>query len=399
MKSLRHLISEAKNENKTAVFTYGRMNPPTIGHLKLVKKMIGEARRHKADPWIFLSPTQNAKKDPLSPNRKIYYAEKSFGPNVNIDIQANIFTVLVELYNKGYKKLVMIVGSDRIPEFSKTIPKYNGVEGKPHGFYNFESIDFQSAGERDPDAEGVAGMSASKLRGFAVAGDYDNFKKGNNLNDRDSKSLYNEIRKALKVETMREERKDEPKIVTRTFKNDSLVITDYMLESLKNKSEKSGIPTKVLKEVHLRALKSWKKGHKAGVSSEQFAESRVNSFIAGGKSRTESNKDLWEKVNTSNRARKEEKDIDKSFEMWNSLNEVDSRVDTPMGTAIVKGKGPAEAEMAAKRKFIKPEDRKKVKAKVATPTEKRYLQDMPGDDEKQEETKPTFRRMMKNIKG
>ena len=78
----------------------------------------------------------------------------------------------------------MIVGSDRIPEFSKTIPKYNGVEGKPHGFYNFESIDFQSAGERDPDAEGVAGMSASKLRGFAVAGDYDNFKKGNNLNDR-----------------------------------------------------------------------------------------------------------------------------------------------------------------------------------------------------------------------
>ena len=198
---------------------------------------------------------------------------------------------------------------------------------------------------------------------------------------------------------MREERKDEPKVIIRTFKDNSLVITDFMLESLKNKSEKSGIPTKVLKEVHLRALKSWKKGHKAGVSSEQFAESRVNSFIAGGKSRTESNKDLWESVNTSQRVRKEEKDIDKSFEMWNSLNEVDSRLDSPMGTAIVKGKSPAQAEMDAKRKFTRPEDRKKVKAKVATPLEKRYLQDMPGDEEKQEEIKPTFRRMMKTIKG
>ena len=394
MKSLRHLISEAKNENKTAVFTYGRMNPPTIGHLKLVKKMIGEARRHKADPWIFLSPTQNAKKDPLSPNRKIYYAEKSFGPNVNIDIQANIFTVLVELYNKGYKKLIMIVGSDRIPEFSKTIPKYNGVEGKPHGFYNFESIDFQSAGERDPDAEGVAGMSASKLRGFAVAGDYDNFKKGNNLNDRDSKSLYNEIRKALKVETMREDRKNEPRVITKTFKDKNLIITDFVLESLKNKSEKSGISNNILKEVYVRALKSWEKGHKVGITQKQYAESRVNSFISGGKSRTESNKDLWEKVNTSNRVRMEELDIDKSFEMWTSLNEIDSRVDTPVGTVISKDKSPAQAELDAKRKFIKPEDRKKVKAKVATPIEKRYLQDMP-----EEETKPTFRKMLKNIKG
>ena len=70
-----------------------------------------------------------------------------------------------------------------------------------------------------------------------------------------------------------------------------------------------------------------------------------------------------------------------------------------MGTAIVKGESPAQAEMDAKRKFTRPEDRKKVKAKVATPTEKRYLQDIPGDDEKQEETKPTFRRMMKTIKG
>ena len=85
--------------------------------------------------------------------------------------------------------------------------------------------------------------------------------------------------------------------------------------------------------------------------------------------------------------------------MWNSLNEVDSRLDSPMGTSIVKGKNPAQAEMDAKRKFSRPEDRKKVKARVATPVEKRYCQDMPPDEEKQEDTKPTIRRMMKNIKG
>ena len=203
MTNYRNFLAEAKQE-KTAVVTYGRMNPPTIGHVKLAKKIEAVARSKKAEPFIFLSPSQNAKKDPLSPDRKVVYAEKTIGQNVNIDVKPNIFKALSDIYDSGFRNVVVVVGSDRLGEFSKMIPKYNGVKGKAHGFYDFSDLDFQSSGDRDPDAEGVAGMSASKLRGYAVSGDFDNFKKGTRLSPKDSKSMYNEIRKAMKVETVSE---------------------------------------------------------------------------------------------------------------------------------------------------------------------------------------------------
>jgi hypothetical protein len=180
------------------------MNPPTIGHVKLAKKILSEARRHKAEPYICLSPTQNAKKDPLDPERKLYYVEKTIGPHIHIDIKPTVFEALSDLYSKGFKKLVFVVGSDRLSKFSKWISQYNGVEGKSHGFYDFTDIDFVSSGDRDPDAEGAAGMSASKLREFAVSGDIDSFKKGTKLSVKDTKSMYNEIRKAMKIETIKE---------------------------------------------------------------------------------------------------------------------------------------------------------------------------------------------------
>jgi hypothetical protein len=201
MKYLRTLLKEAKKSN-TAVLTYGRMNPPTIGHVKLSQKIQLESKTRVADPFIFLSPTQNAKKDPLNSNRKLYYAKKVLGKNITIEVKPNIFVALSDLYSKGYENAIIVVGSDRIPEFSKVVPKYNGVEGKAHGFYNFENIEFVSSGDRDPDAEGVEGMSASKLRGFATSGDFDDFKQGTGLSDKDAKSLYNEIRKAMKVESV-----------------------------------------------------------------------------------------------------------------------------------------------------------------------------------------------------
>ena len=203
MTNYRNFLAEAKQE-KTAVVTYGRMNPPTIGHVKLAKKIETVARGKKAEPFIFLSPSQNAKKDPLSPDRKVVYAEKTIGQNINIDVKPNIFKALSDIYDSGFRNVVVVVGSDRLGEFSKMIPKYNGVKGKAHGFYDFSDLDFQSSGDRDPDAEGVAGMSASKLRGYAVSGDFNNFKKGTKLSPKDSKSMYNEIRKAMKVETVSE---------------------------------------------------------------------------------------------------------------------------------------------------------------------------------------------------
>jgi len=204
MKLYKNFLTESK-QGKTAIATYGRMNPPTIGHVKLAKKIQTEARRRKAEPYIFLSPSQNAKKDPLDPDRKVVYAEKTLGQHINIDVKPNIFKALSDLYSEGFKEVAIVVGSDRLNEFSKMIPKYNGVEGKAHGFYDFTNIDFVSSGERDPDAEGVSGMSASKLRGFAVSGDFNNFKKGTKLSAKDSKSMFNEIRKAMKVESVTEQ--------------------------------------------------------------------------------------------------------------------------------------------------------------------------------------------------
>ncbi|SVB89701.1 uncharacterized protein METZ01_LOCUS242555, partial [marine metagenome] len=106
-------------------------------------------------------------------------------------------------YDEGFTDLVMVVGSDRVKEFSSLLKTYNGVEGKRHGFYKFKTIDVVSAGERDPDAEGVEGMSASKMRAAAVEGDFESFQQGVPKGFKDAKKLYSDVRKYMGI---REER-------------------------------------------------------------------------------------------------------------------------------------------------------------------------------------------------
>ena len=136
---------------KKVVFTFGRMNPPTVGHQKLVDKVKAEAKKQSADARVYLSHTQNKKKDPLDYNSKVKYATKAFGSIVTKTNAKTIIQVLKELQSAGYTDVTLIVGSDRIPEFKKLLTKYNGKD------YSFNSINFTSAGQRDPDAEGVAG--------------------------------------------------------------------------------------------------------------------------------------------------------------------------------------------------------------------------------------------------
>ena len=183
------------------VFTFGRLNPPTIGHQKLVDKLQSVAKREKADSKVFLSHTQNNKKDPLNYAEKIRFARKAFGKIIEQSNSKTIIQILQEL-EKKYSDIVLVVGSDRVGEFSGLLNKYNGKA------YNFESIEVISAGARDPDAEGVEGMSASKLRALAIEGDFDTFKTGlpNKLNDRDKQDVYEIIRSVIK-EDMDEERK------------------------------------------------------------------------------------------------------------------------------------------------------------------------------------------------
>ena len=186
---------------QTVVFAFGRFNPPTIGHEKLIKKTADVAGSNKFR--IYPSHTQNSKKDPLPYALKIAYMRKMFkkyAKNIIADRNARTaHNIAVKLYDEGFQNLVMVVGSDRVSDFSALLKDYNGVEGKRHGYYKFDNIDVVSAGARDPDAEGVEGMSASKMRAAAIVGEYDQFKMGLPAGFKDGKKLFRDIRKNMGI--------------------------------------------------------------------------------------------------------------------------------------------------------------------------------------------------------
>ena len=197
MKSFRE-ISEQK---ESVVFTFGRFNPPTIGHEKLIKKVASVAG---SNPYfVFPSQSQNPKKDPLPFALKIAYMRKMFpryAKNIVADAKVRTaFDIVVKLYNEGYKNVTMVVGSDRVKEFQSLLQRYNGVEGKRHGFYKFDNIDIVSAGERDPDSDDVSGMSASKMRAAALDSDFESFQQGVPSGFRDAKKLYLDVRKNMGI--------------------------------------------------------------------------------------------------------------------------------------------------------------------------------------------------------
>jgi len=200
MRKFRDLM-EAKD---TIVFAYGRFNPPTTGHEKLIQKV---ASVSGSNPYrIYPSHTQNPKRDPLPQALKTAYMRKMFkkyARNIVVTKSRNAIEIAVELYDQGYKNLIMIAGSDRVKVFDAMLNQYNGVEGKKHGYYKFDSIKIISAGERDPDSEGVEGMSASKMRAAASNGDMDSFLQGVPSGFSDGKKLYRDVRKYMGV---REER-------------------------------------------------------------------------------------------------------------------------------------------------------------------------------------------------
>ena len=192
---MRRLL-EARGD--TAVFTFGRFNPPTTGHEKLInaldKQVVAGAKM-----YVYPSHSQNAKKDPLPHGRKVAYMKKMFpkyAKNITVSRARNVFEIAVELFNKGHKAIIMVVGSDRVAEFDKLLNTYNGVEAK-HGYYGFDDIKVLSAGERDPDAEGVTGMSASKMRAAAAKNDFEQFKLGLPKGFKDGEKLFADVRKFM----------------------------------------------------------------------------------------------------------------------------------------------------------------------------------------------------------
>lgn len=191
---LEPTLKEAKSD--TVVFSFGRMNPVTIGHEKLVNKVKSVAKSNNADARVYLSHTQNNKKDPLSYKDKFKFARKAFGSVIIQSKARQVFQIAAELEKAGYRKIIMVVGSDRIKEFQTILDKYNGKD------YDFESIKVVSAGERDPDAKGVEGMSGTKLRAIAKAGDFDVFKQAaaSGLSDKDKMAMMKLVQKNLAEE-------------------------------------------------------------------------------------------------------------------------------------------------------------------------------------------------------
>jgi len=204
MKNFKDIL-EARGD--TAVFTFGRFNPPTTGHEKLIDALAKQQSKNAGSMmYVYPSHSQNPKKDPLPHALKTAYMRKMFPKyksNIIAGKERNAIEIAVSLHKKGHKSIVMVVGSDRVSEFEKLLNKYNGVEAR-HGYYGFDNIEVVSAGERDPDAEGVTGMSASKMRAAASSGDFDSFKTGLPSGFGDAQKLYNDVRKNMGIREERE---------------------------------------------------------------------------------------------------------------------------------------------------------------------------------------------------
>ncbi len=195
-------------EEQTIYFTFGRMNPPTMGHEKLLDKLSSQAGS-KFPYRVYLSQTKDADKNPLEYADKIKIARKMF-PKHGRKIMLNkkvktVFDIMNILYNENYANIAMVVGSDRVQEFEVLLNKYNGKKGR-HGFYNFRKISVISAGQRDPDAEGVEGMSASKQRDNAKNNDFTTFSQGlpRAVSNSDAKKIFNAVRKGMGLKEQKE---------------------------------------------------------------------------------------------------------------------------------------------------------------------------------------------------
>ena len=189
---------EYLSEAKSVAFTFGRFNPPTTGHEKLIQKVKSVPANNYI---IYLSRSEDPKKNPLSARQKLDYMKKMFpqhARNIEINTSNMILDIVTKLYKQGYTEINMVVGSDRVREFDTILKKYNDVKSR-HGYYNFDKINVVSAGERDPDAEGTMGMSASKMRSAAERGDVKSFSQGLPKGFRDVERLFKDVRRGMNL--------------------------------------------------------------------------------------------------------------------------------------------------------------------------------------------------------
>jgi cytidyltransferase-like protein len=199
--SLKDFITEDTGA-KHHVLTYGRMNPPTTGHLALIKKVHDVADKHEAGHTVVTSHSHDKKKNPLSPEQKLKHL-KRFSPKTNIKASSaehpTILHHAADLHKKGVTHLHVVVGSDRKKEMTTLLNRYNNKKAG-HGHYNFKKITVHSAGHRDPDSEGTSGVSGTKQREHAKSGNFHEFRKGvpEHVSDKHAKELMHDVQQGSK---------------------------------------------------------------------------------------------------------------------------------------------------------------------------------------------------------
>ena len=239
MKTVRELLKKDVGRKQPVVFAFGRFNPPTIGHQKLIDKVITIAKRVKGLPVLYVSATQDKKKNPLSAKDKLKYIKMVYKRGIQLNAAGSDSRTFMEIlknrFNKKYTEVYMIAGSDRVAEFKRLIKKYNKVD------YNFDRVEVISAGERDPDAEGTTGMSASKMREYVMSNNFDEFKKGvmNGMGDKNAMTLFKDLKKKMGVSELNmpsledEISNEKQKIRENYFDNKTLLMGD-MVENTSN---------------------------------------------------------------------------------------------------------------------------------------------------------------------
>ena len=185
-------------ETKHVTFCFGRMNPPTVGHKQVLDTMKSQGGEMK----IFVSQSQDKKKNPLDYGTKIKFIKEMFPQYAN-DVVENaalntIGKVASYLHEQGYNAVTFVAGSDRLEDMKSLLTQYNGVEGKAHGFYKFDVIDFASSGDREDGAEGVAGVSASGARAAAANNDFAAFQEATGAGEL-AKPLFDAVRKGMGI--------------------------------------------------------------------------------------------------------------------------------------------------------------------------------------------------------
>ena len=188
-----------EKSRKPVAFCFGRMNPPTIGHARLINTTARASMG--GDYWIFLSHTQDPKKNPLDYQTKVDFVKAMFPQHADhVSVGTGLRTImdiLEFLYHHGYTDVTFVCGNDRLPAFKDLLIKYNGVEGGKT-YYKFNTINFESSGPRDPDDDGLAGVSASAARAAAEAGDKEKFKEITGAG-RLAPQLYKAVRQGMNI--------------------------------------------------------------------------------------------------------------------------------------------------------------------------------------------------------